>query len=91
LALGDELDGDLVTVPLVFSTREGPLVRGHYNLNVWKPALTAAGVEPTRANGMHALRHYYASVLLDDGVSIRALADIWVTRTRGSPFGPTRT
>lgn len=71
-----ELDGELVTVRLVFSTREsGPLVRGHYNVNVWKPALRTAGVEPTRANGMHALRHYYASVLLDDGVSIRALAE----------------
>jgi site-specific recombinase XerD len=41
----------------------------------WKRALRTAGVEPTRANGMHALRHYYASVLLDDGVSIRALAE----------------
>ena len=24
---------------------------------------------------MHALRHYYASVLLEDGVTVRALAD----------------
>jgi integrase len=35
----------------------------------------AAGVEATRDNGMHALRHYYASALLEDGVSIKALAD----------------
>ena len=28
-----------------------------------------------RANGMHALRHTYASVLLEDGVSIKALAE----------------
>lgn len=36
-----ELAGELVTVPLVFSTREsGPLVRGHYNVNVWLPALS---------------------------------------------------
>lgn len=28
-----------------------------------------------RSNGMHALRHHYASVLLDGGVSIRAVAD----------------
>ncbi|HVL97901.1 MAG TPA: tyrosine-type recombinase/integrase [Egibacteraceae bacterium] len=60
----------------VFVTREGgPLTRRHYNVNVWKPALVGAGVEPTRANGMHALRHHYASVLLDGGVSIRALAE----------------
>jgi integrase len=70
------LDGEAVTVPLVFTTREaGPLVRNHYNPNVWKPALRAAGVEPSRANGMHALRHYYASALLEAGVSIRAVAD----------------
>ncbi len=61
---------------LVFTSRERkPLDRTHYNPYVWKPALVAAGVEPTRANGMHALRHHYASVLLDGGVSIRALAD----------------
>jgi len=35
----------------------------------------AAGIEPSRANGMHALRHFYASVLLDAGESIKALAE----------------
>ncbi|MDQ3973189.1 MAG: tyrosine-type recombinase/integrase [Actinomycetota bacterium] len=71
-----DIDGQPVTAMLVFVTRErGPLTRRHYNVNVWKPALVATGVEPTRANGMHALRHHYASVLLDEGVSIRALAD----------------
>jgi integrase len=61
---------------LVFVSRErNPLNRNHFNRYVWKPALQQAGVEPTRANGMHALRHYYASVLLDAGESIRALAD----------------
>lgn len=29
----------------------------------------------TRENGMHAPRHHYASMLLDGGVSIRALAE----------------
>ncbi len=71
-----DFDGRPVTAALVFVTRErGPLTRRHYNVNVWKPALVAAGVEPTRANGMHALRHHYASVLLDGGVSIRPLAE----------------
>ena len=49
--------------------------RAYYNPYIWKQALATARVEPTRANGMHALRHYYASVLLDAGESIRALAD----------------
>lgn len=61
---------------VIFSSREGGLLdRTHYNPYVWKPALRAAGVEPSRANGMHALRHYYASALLEAGVSIRAVAD----------------
>lgn len=29
---------------------------------------------PTRATGMHALRHFYASELLDAGANIKALA-----------------
>ena len=29
---------------------------------------------PTRENGFHALRHHFASVLLHNGVDIRALA-----------------
>ncbi len=61
---------------LVFVSRERkPLVRTYYNPHIWKKALRAAGIDPTRENGMHALRHFYASVLLDAGESIRALAD----------------
>lgn len=71
-----DLDGADHTSTLVFTSRESkPINRNHYNPYVWKPALEVAKVEPTRANGMHALRHYYASVLLSGGVSIRALAD----------------
>lgn len=61
---------------LIFVSRERkPLARTYYNPKIWKPALVAAGIDPTRANGMHALRHYYASVLLDAGESVRALSD----------------
>ncbi len=61
---------------LVFVTRERkPIARTYYNPAIWKPALRSAGVEPSRENGMHALRHFYASVLLDAGESIRAVAD----------------
>jgi hypothetical protein len=49
--------------------------RNYVNVFVWKPALQQAGVLATRENGMHALRHYFASVLLEDGVSIKALAE----------------
>jgi site-specific recombinase XerD len=64
------------TTGLVVTTREHTaLARTYLNRHVWKPALDAAGVPGTRANGMHALRHTYASVLLEDGVSIKALAE----------------
>ncbi|AXE77595.1 integrase [Streptomyces atratus] len=51
---------------------------------MWKPALVTAGVIPepkpgerhqaAREHGMHALRHFYASVLLDAGENIKALS-----------------
>ena len=44
-------------------------------LNSGRPALARAGVEPGRENGTHALRHHYASVLLDAGESIKAVSE----------------
>jgi integrase len=60
-----------------------------YSEMVWKPALVKAGViaEPakdrrgrrryvtSRREGIHQLRHYYASVMLAGGVSIKELAE----------------
>lgn len=61
---------------LLFTSRESKLAnRNFYNRHVWKPSLRSADVEPSRENGMHALRHFYASVQLEAGTSIRALAD----------------
>ena len=60
----------------VISTDEGaPVNRNDFNPAVWKPALVAAGIEPTRANGCHALRHTFASMLHEAGTSIRAVAE----------------
>ncbi|NUS92622.1 MAG: tyrosine-type recombinase/integrase, partial [Nocardia sp.] len=43
---------------------------------VWKPAFGKAGLDyRNRADGMHALRHLYASKLLAGGVSVKELAD----------------
>ncbi|QHY98421.1 Putative prophage phiRv2 integrase [Streptomyces sp. S4.7] len=70
------LTGPPVTATLIFSSREGlSLNRNRFNHRVWKPALRAAGVPPHRDNGTHALRHFYASVLLDAGESIKALSE----------------
>lgn len=70
------LDGEATTVSLCLGTREKTAVnRNYFNTYVWKPALVRAGVEPLRENGIHALRHYYASVLLDAGESIKAVSE----------------
>ena len=70
------LDGPPVTASLLFvSARGQSLNRFHFNRSVWRPALISAGVPLGRENGMHALRHFYASVLLDAGESIKALSE----------------
>jgi integrase len=60
-----------------------------YSETIWKPALVKAGLIPepatdgrgrrryvtTRKEGIHQLRHYYASVMLAGGVSIKELAE----------------
>ena len=61
----------------------------NYSETIWKPALVKVGVlaEPvrdwrsrrryvtTRREGIHQLRHCYASVMLAGGVSIKELAE----------------
>lgn len=79
-------DGSPVTKRLIFTgPRGGHVWRTSLNEEAWKRALAAADVIPTpkrgesyaesRENGMHALRHFYASVLLNAGESIKAVAE----------------
>lgn len=71
----DPASDELVGVDLVLTTpRRNAINRATFDAKTWKPAVTAAGIVPTRATGMHALRHFYASSLLDAGESIKALA-----------------
>ncbi|MFF4649687.1 tyrosine-type recombinase/integrase [Streptomyces sp. NPDC001380] len=69
------VDGPPVTAALLFTDRGLAVNRNAFNRSVWRPALTAADVPHGRENGMHALRHFYASVLLDAGESIKALSE----------------
>ncbi|MDI6099747.1 site-specific integrase [Actinoplanes sp. NEAU-A12] len=65
-----------VTVRLAFTTtRQSVINRNTFNAKSWHPALRSAGVTPSRSTGMHALRHFYASSLLDAGESIKALSE----------------
>ncbi|BBH15756.1 hypothetical protein Back2_00430 [Nocardioides baekrokdamisoli] len=69
-------DGTLVTVKLILTSREHKALNKNYiNDYIWKPAVTAAGIEARRDHGMHALRHHYASTLLAGGVSIREVSE----------------
>jgi len=89
-----------VAVELIFTTAAGQAYRrNRFAAAVWRPALATAGVPAARENGMHALRHYFASVVLDGGANIKALAD-WLghadpgftlrTYTHLMPAGETR-
>lgn len=79
-------DGPLTERRLIFTnTADGIVWRSNFNVQEWKPALATAGLIPTpepgkpyasaRHHGMHALRHFYASVLLDAGESIKAVSE----------------
>ncbi|PZT72261.1 MULTISPECIES: tyrosine-type recombinase/integrase [unclassified Streptomyces] len=78
-------DGPPVTKSLIFTGASSDHIRvSHFNDCMWKPALAAAGIIPEPEDGaryasaphdgMHALRHFYASLLLDAGENIRALS-----------------
>lgn len=84
-----EPGGEMRNVELMFTNRDrGPLTRAYFTHNAWKPTLQRAGLERSRENGMHALRHHYASVLLENGVSNRAGSEYLAISIRASACVP---
>ena len=87
----EKLTGKSHTCNILFRwyTDDGHVKARNYSEMIWKPALVRAGViaepvkdrrgrcryETTRKEGIHQLRHYYASVMLAGGVSIKELAE----------------
>lgn len=82
----DVPEGPKVSARLIFTAEQGGMVwRSNFNGKEWKPALAAAGLIPeadddgkyesAREHGMHALRHFYASALLDAGENIKAVSE----------------
>jgi integrase len=72
-----EPGGTPTTVALLATGEHGRLYSGDlFNKSIWHHAFVRAELEQRRrADGMHALRHFYASALLAQGVSIKELAE----------------
>ncbi len=64
------------TVNVLMVNWSGTLyTRQAFNKTVWRPAFKRAGLSfEDREDGMHAMRHLFASAMLERGVSIKALA-----------------
>ncbi|WP_062431580.1 tyrosine-type recombinase/integrase [Herbidospora daliensis] len=86
----EKLNGKVRTHNLLVQWTDDRFIRARvYSELIWKPALVAAGVIPaptkdansrtrfatSRKEGLHQLRHYYASVMLAGAVSVKELAE----------------
>lgn len=70
-----EPSGEPVTVRPLFSTREsGAVNKNYFSAKIWRPALKCAGIPVIRSNGMHVLRHSYASLMLAHGIGVTEVA-----------------
>lgn len=66
----------LVTARLIMTNSRGTAcARQWFGRDAWAPARERVGIPHSRENGCHALRHYYASTLLDAGESIKAVSE----------------
>lgn len=68
--------GDPTTVRLLTTGANGRLYTGDlFNKTIWEGAFRTAEIKRAKqVDGMHALRHFYASTLLAQNVSIKELA-----------------
>lgn len=63
---------DVAADGLVFTLAGQPITRQAFG-HLWRPVATAAGLTETTGTGMHALRHYYASLLIRHGESVKVV------------------
>lgn len=57
---------------LVFTLDARPITRQAFG-HVWRPVAKIAGLNQATGPGMHALRHYYASLLIRYGESVKTV------------------
>lgn len=74
-ALNDHIaQHDVGADALLFTWKGNGITRQRFG-HVWRPAATAANLTPETGTGMHALRHYYASLLIRYGESVKTVQD----------------
>lgn len=86
----EKVDGKLRTHNPLFRRTDDRFIKARsYSETVWKPALVVSGVisapdkdarqrsryATSRKEGLHQLRHYYVSVMLAGGISVKELAE----------------
>ncbi|RYB88336.1 site-specific integrase [Nocardioides glacieisoli] len=72
-ALNDHLAArDIGDDDLVFTLDGRPITRQAFG-HVWRPVAKVAGLNQATGPGMHALRHYYASLLIRYGESVKTV------------------
>ena len=73
---------------LVFTLSGEPVNRQAFG-RLWRPAARAAGIAD--GTGLHLLRHYYASLLIRYGESVKTVQARWATPQRPRRWTPTAT
>lgn len=63
---------DIADDDLVFTLDGRPITRQAFG-HVWRPVAKIAGLNAATGPGMHALRHYYASLLIRYGESVKTV------------------
>lgn len=63
---------DIADEDLIFTLEGEPITRQAFG-HIWRPAAKAAGLTASTGPGMHALRHYYASLLIRYGESVKTV------------------
>lgn len=78
--------GEPVTVQLLWARGGRPVESWWWHRFQWKAAVAAVGLPTARENGMHALRHWYSTALLDNGVSLAAVMDFMGHSRENAPL-----
>jgi integrase len=73
IALNEHIGSrDIPDEGLVFTLDGEPITRQSFG-RVWRPAARSVGLTAATGTGMHALRHYYASLLIRFGESVKTV------------------